>query len=98
MRPLYWAPGYGLFSLNLNAPVNPMEDGFGAATALPLFHPAQYEGYNYLGIGVITLLIIGVVPAATVLWLRDRRLLPLIGLVLVCTAVAASTTNHLWGL
>jgi hypothetical protein len=89
---VYWAPGYGLFSLNLNAPVNPMEYGSVLLPALPLFHPAQTEGYNYLGIGVITLLIIGAVrEPRSVLWLRDRRLLPLIGLALVCTAVAAST-------
>ena len=89
----YWASGYGLFSLNLNAPVNPMEYGSILLPGLPLIHPAQVEGFSYLGLGIIALLV------ATLLYrprsiasLGDRRLMPLVGLALVCTALALSTT------
>ena len=89
----YLAGGYGLFSMNLNAPVNPMDLGSMLLPPLPLMHPWQYEGYNYLGLGMIALLVVGLVRRPqSILWLRERRLLPLVGLGLVCTALAASTT------
>jgi Family of unknown function (DUF6311) len=87
----YWAPGYGFFSLNLNALVNPMEYGSILLPALPLIHPAQTEGYNYLGLGIITLLVLGVARRPqSVLWLSGRRLVPLVGLAVLCTALAIS--------
>jgi hypothetical protein len=89
----YWAPGYGLFSMNLNAPVNPMDRGSILLPPLPLAHPWQYEGYNYLGLGLIALIVAGLVRRPrSILWLRERRLIPLAGLALACTALAASTT------
>jgi hypothetical protein len=87
----YWAPGYGYFSLNLNALVNPMVYGSILLPAQALIHPAQTEGYSYLGLGIISLLVLGVVRRPqSVLWLGDRRLLPLIGLAVVCTVLAIS--------
>ena len=92
----YWAPGYGLFSLNLNSLVNPMEYGSILLPALPVIHTAQVEGYNYLGLGILALLVLSFArrPQA-VLSLGDRRLLPLVGLAIVCTALAASATVSL---
>jgi hypothetical protein len=89
----YWAPGYGLFSLNLNALVNPMEYGSILLPKLPVIDPAQFEGYNYLGLGIIALLVAGLVRRpASIMWLAEPRIIPLVGLALACTAVAASAS------
>jgi hypothetical protein len=89
----YWAPGYGMFSMNLNAPVNPMEAGSILLPALPLRFPQQYEGYNYLGLGMMALLVLNLARRPqSILWLAERRLLPLVGLALVSTALAASAS------
>jgi hypothetical protein len=92
----YWAPGYGLFSLNLNSLINPMAYGSILLPALPVIHAAQVEGYNYLGLGILALLVLNLArrPQA-VLWLGNRLLLPLVGLALVCTVLAASATVSL---
>jgi preprotein translocase subunit SecE len=89
----YFAPGYGQLSLNLNAIVNPMDYGSILLPQLPVMNPMQIEGYNYLGLGIIALLVVGVLrrPAA-IGWLRDRRVIPLVALAVVCTALAMSTT------
>jgi hypothetical protein len=89
----YRAPGYGWFSLNLNAPINPMRSGSLLLPSLPLAHSEQYEGYSYLGLGIIALLVINLVRRpASVRWLLDRRLAPLAGVALACTALAVSTS------
>jgi hypothetical protein len=98
----YWAPGYGSFSLNLNAPFNPVARAFPCCVAhasagsillpsLPLAQPEQYEGYSYLGLGTIGLL--GVFLAwrpAALLWLVERRVIALTAVAVVCTVLAAS--------
>jgi hypothetical protein len=87
----YWASGYGRFSLNLNAAINPGRYSALFPT-LPLAFD-QGEDYVYLGSGILALLAIGIVrrPRAA-LWLTETRLVPLIGVALVCTALALSTT------
>jgi len=87
----YWAAGYGALSMNLNALVNPMRPRSLLPT-LRLAYPEQYEGYAYLGVGILALLAVGLLRRpSSIARLGDRRLLPLAGLVLVCTALAAST-------
>jgi len=89
----YDAGGYGQFSLNLNAPANPMQYGSLVLPPLRLAHPFQQDGYNYLGFGVIVLCVIALaVRPESVVALKTRRYLPLAGLALVCTALAVSTT------
>ena len=91
--PTYWAPGYGRFSLNLNSPVNPMSYESIVLPTLPLAFPPQYEGYNYLGVGIIALLVLNLARRPqSILWLAERRVLPLVGLALLSTALAASTS------
>src|SRR5262249_50080728 len=98
----YWAPGYGLFSLNLNAPLNPFAPAFPCCTAhapagsillpsLPLAQPGQYEGYGYLGLGITGLLAVFVAwrPSA-LMWVVERRLIALAAVAVVCTVLAAS--------
>ena len=86
----YWAAGYGRFSLNLNAPFNPM--GYASLLpALPLAHPDQREDFTYLGLGILALLAIGLVrrPRA-VLWPAERRLAALACVAIACTALAVT--------
>jgi hypothetical protein len=92
-RASYAASGWGYFSMNLLAPINPMREGSLFLPALPVATDGQYEGYNYLGFGVIALLAINLARRPRAL----RRLasplgLPLVALALVCTAAALSST------
>ncbi|WP_390549167.1 DUF6311 domain-containing protein [Qipengyuania sp. MTN3-11] len=48
--------GYGLFSMNLLAPIVPM--GFGLVLPEIAVGPGQGEGFNYLGLGILMLLAI----------------------------------------
>jgi len=88
-----YAPGYGMFSLNLNAPLNPMDHGSILLPALPVTHPFQYDAYCYLGLGTIALLVTGLVlrPESLRL-LTDRTQRSLVVLALVATALAVSTS------
>ena len=89
----YWGAGYGIFSFNLNSLVNPMANGSILLPELPLTYAQQYEGYNYLGLGMIALLVVSVArQPQSVLWLTERRLVPLVVLALLCTALAASAS------
>ena len=82
---------YGTFSMNLLAPVDPQS--FDAVLLRPLSTgDQQYEGYSYLGIGLIALLAVGVatsarrgVGRATIL---QPTILPLAILCLVSCALA----------
>ncbi len=83
--------GYGYFSMNLLSPVWPQRSGlFPGLWGLKIGPAGQFEGFNYLGAGVLALLIAGgalfhrAIPAA----LRRHRAL---AVVLVClTAFAMS--------
>ena len=59
LRPLelraYAEGGYGAFSMNLLAPIDPGEFGALVLKPQPEVGIFQYEGYNYLGLGVILL-------------------------------------------
>jgi hypothetical protein len=60
--------------------------------ALPLAYPQQYEGYSYLGLGVLVLLALNVVRRPRALsWIADPRLLPLVAAGVLSAALAAST-------
>jgi len=87
----YWAPGYGQFSWNLNSFVNPMASGSILLHPLPLAFPQQYEGYSYLGLGVLVLLALNLVRRPQALtWMTNRALLPLIAICVLSAAIAAS--------
>lgn len=89
----YFAPGYGQLSLNLNAIVNPMEYGSILLPRLAVMNPMQIEGYNYLGLGLIALLVLGLIRRpASIAWLKEPRIVPLVAVAVVCAALAISTT------
>lgn len=58
-------PGYGFFSANLFSPVNPMSGYFGPTLLpdLPTSTSGQYEGFGYLGLGALLLLVGGLIFA-----------------------------------
>lgn len=90
--------GNGYYSMNLMAPFRPTPGG---PTAFLSAHPhatgGQYEGFNYLGLGVLLLLLIGlprwrVYPS----WSTLRTLVPLFGVCLLL-ALYALSPRITWG-
>ncbi|MBQ7562414.1 MAG: hypothetical protein IJT16_00315 [Lachnospiraceae bacterium] len=63
--------GLGTFTSNLNTFVNPLDDGrlYGS---LPTYNGFQYEGFGYLGGGILFLLITGAI-AAGVSYIYSRK-------------------------
>ncbi len=83
--------GYTEFSMNLLSPIDP--GGFPSLVlpTLPTFE-SQYEGYNYLGLGVITLSVIVVARRPRILSrMADPSILPLAIMGLLLTILALST-------
>lgn len=84
------APGYGDFSMNLNALVNPM--GWSRLLAdLPIIR-YQAEGFNYLGLGLILLLIFSVLRYIQNKKYRKFKIehLPLVLVIIALTALSVS--------
>ncbi len=55
--------GAGLYSMNLNAPLNPQDEHWARLLPpLPLATEGQYEGFHYLGLGILLLLLTALVP------------------------------------
>lgn len=52
------AGGFGYFSMNLNALINPIWNTSTFVKTLPMGTAGQYEGYQYLGLGLILLLVV----------------------------------------
>ncbi len=68
----YTAEGFGLASMNLLSPIDPGLQGGLLLKTQPRFF-FQYEGYNYLGLGVLALAILSVARYPSVLRLMVRR-------------------------
>jgi hypothetical protein len=91
----YDAGGYRAYSLNLLSPFDSYGLGGIIFKKLPLAFPEQYEGYNYLGLGVM---LIGVVSIPVLFvrrrqysWLTRQITLPIIGCCIALTLLALST-------
>jgi hypothetical protein len=89
-----WRLGYRLYSMNLLAPIDPYAWKSVLLPQFPQFTTGQFEGYNYMGAGVILLAIISL----PFVWLRRRvfqlsapQVVPLALCCLVLTVMAAST-------
>ena len=93
--------GFGSWSTNLLAFIMPTE-GRSFFWRGPIFyaHPGQYEGYAYLGAGLLLLAVVAIVarPFARrpVAWARLRQYIPLM-LALVFLEVMALGQNVSWG-
>lgn len=87
----YAGDGYGMYSMNLLAPLDPME-----FPALLLkqqaTNPGQYEGYNYLGLGLLALAVVSIARQPTVLnLLRNSRVFPILFVACLSLVLALST-------
>ena len=88
----YAGGGYGIYSMNPVAPLDPMWYPALLLPEIPI-RPGQYEGYNYLGLGVIGMLVAGLALRPNALRnLSSPDHLPLALLCLVCTVLAVSAT------
>jgi len=90
----YAAGGYRSFSLNFLGPIDPQDQGSLLLPEMPKLW-TQYEGYNYLGLGIILLAIAGLVlwPLRRHAFPRlDRRVCaPVIGACILLWLLALST-------
>lgn len=88
----YAGGGYRTYSLNLLSPLDPHVYGALLYGPLPI-RPGQYEGYNYLGLGLIILLFSALIfRRYKFSELLGPTALPLLGLGIVSTLLAASAT------
>ncbi len=87
----YAGGGYGYYSMNLLAPIDPFDYPALLLKKQPTF-PGQYEGYNYLGLGVIVLLAAAVIrsPRAVGKYFLDNEALFARLVVIVSTLLALS--------
>jgi hypothetical protein len=89
---LPYAPGYGFFSMNLLSPIVPQDGGlFPEVGGLIDATGGQYEGFNYLGMGLLLASLL-VLPAE-VGWLR-RNLRRHVSLLVACAALTAFAISH----
>jgi len=89
----YGGGGYRLYSMNLLAPINPGSFGALFLPSMPYLNPHQYEGYNYLGAGVLMLAIM-LLPSVLRNRLRRFTAAEVVPLAMAClflTAMAVST-------
>jgi len=89
----YAISGFDFYSMNLLSPINPAPFSSIALPSLPFATGGQYEGYNYLGLGIIGLLVLNGVarPRGVARALRPTpRSIPLVALSALCLVVAVS--------
>ncbi len=91
----YGSGGYRYFSMNLLSPIDSIGYGSIIRTKLPYSAGGQYEGYNYLGAGIILLILLVVcyviVRRDQLKSLDKRWVIPLLLCCLVLTLMAFST-------
>ena len=97
----YGGAGYRLYSMNLLSPIDPGWFGSIIFPALvPQLERGQYEGYNYLGAGVVVLalivLVYGLLRRDKLRILDKRWVIPLL-LCCLCLTLMALTTRVLVG-
>ncbi|MHB8079810.1 MAG: DUF6311 domain-containing protein [Candidatus Krumholzibacteriia bacterium] len=83
--------GYGLYSLNLNSLFNPAGHSR-FLKSLPYADGAQWEGFAYLGLGLLCTWLIALCAlfARGGWWARAKRHWPLLAVIIACTAFALS--------
>jgi hypothetical protein len=91
----YTSGGYRDLSMNLLAPIDPRGWTSLILPRISSASPGQYEGYNYLGVGVLALAVIVVIACLAqrqkLRMLDLRWVLPLAGCCLLLTVMALST-------
>lgn len=85
---------YGELSMNLNAFINP--DSIPSLLSPRPIQPLQYEGFNYLGLGLILLIICGMVIGRKELAIQSiPYILPVIALILFAVSNEGYFDKHL---
>jgi hypothetical protein len=85
------AEGYGYFSMNVLSPIWPQRSGlFPGLYALKTGPDGQYEGFNYLGAGVLVLLAVALVAFGRSLPAALRRHTPLLVILIYLALYAIS--------
>lgn len=99
----YAGGGYGIYSMNLLAPIDP--ESYGALVLkAQAIGAGQYEGYNYLGLGLILLGIVAVArrpQELCALLSRDAapvRIIFIVSLLLALSLQAKAGTFTIWNL
>lgn len=88
----YSGRGYGHYSMNLVSPLDPQNFQSILLKQQPLALAGQYEGYNYLGLGVLLIFVAGLSRRWDVIKrLGQPDLFPLLLLAAVATLAAGST-------
>jgi hypothetical protein len=89
----YAGGGYRVYSMNLLSPIDPQTYPGLVLHALPLAIAGQYEGYNYLGLSIIALLVIGLMSRSIkIRGMITADILPLTVVAVISTVLAASAT------
>lgn len=84
------APGYGTFSLNLLSPVSSLHGSL-LFPSIPLLPAQANEGYAYLGLGILTMGVVGLVARPSILKrIATPSLRPLLFLSVALTILALS--------
>jgi len=92
--PTISANGYGAFSMNLVGPMNPSGPSL-LFRSFPVFPYQRYEGYNYLGVGIIALGVFCLLcrPSLAIrLWRPPLRPLVIMSLVFFVLALSTEVT------
>jgi hypothetical protein len=88
--------GFGYHSMNLNALINPLEGAWSKFLSTQPWGPGQFEGYNYLGAGIIFLTCALVLQAQELFfqkkWLQENHWLLLLCFALTFYAVSNVVT------
>ena len=84
----YASGGYREYSMNLLAPIDPGTFGALFLRSMPHFSPSQYEGYNYLGAGVLMLAVM-LLPSLFHSRLRRFTAADVVPLAVGCLALTA---------
>ena len=97
----YTSSGYRYYSMNWLAPLDPYAYGSGILPRLSMATTGQYEGYNYLGAGVIILalivLVLAVFQGRKLGWPNPRWFFPLLFCSGLLTLMALSTKVTIGG-
>lgn len=96
--------GYGFYSMNINAIINPMSVGGYTWSSLLKTHPqilGNYDGFNYFGVGILVFIIITAILAILLnKWnlvgeiIKQHMFLAVVCLFLTCFAVSNVVTYN----
>ncbi|MBJ3558442.1 hypothetical protein JGC44_09435 [Salmonella enterica subsp. enterica serovar Derby] len=82
--------GYGYFKANLLYPI--ISGDYSKFIGLDFFHAGEYEGFNYLGLGFIILIVLNIISGKLNPQEKTKKYLPLIIFSIFCFLLAISNS------